>query len=200
MSREELEAHKRSAKEQLRRRVAALRRALTQAARDERSNAMCAQLATLEEVVRARVVACYMPLRFEIAPTRFMEHAFDTKIVALPRVDERTNRLVLHQYARGDELEESAFMVREPRLDAPLVAPQDVDVILVPGLAFDGVGRRLGYGQGYYDRLLGDLRAVRIGLAFDFQLLAEVPAFDHDLPVHTVVTDRRVLRSQSNET
>jgi 5-formyltetrahydrofolate cyclo-ligase len=195
---EEVEAYKRAAKEQLRRRVAALRRALTQAARDERSRAMCSQLATLEEVVRARVIACYMPLRFEIAPTLFMAESTG-KTLALPRVDETTNRLVLHQYVPGDELFESAFMVREPRPEAPLVAPQDVDVILVPGLAFDGVGRRLGYGQGYYDRLLADLRAVRIGLAFDFQLLAEVPSFDHDLPVHAVVTDRRVLRSDRHE-
>jgi 5-formyltetrahydrofolate cyclo-ligase len=193
---EELEAYKRNAKEQLRRRVAALRRALTQAARDERSNAMCTQLASLEEVERARVIACYMPLRFEISPLRAMQHAFDVgKTVALPRVDETTNQLVMHRYEMGDELVESRFMVREPRPDTPLIAPQDVDVVLVPGLAFDGEGRRLGYGQGYYDRLLGSLRAVRIGLAFDFQLLAEVPSFDHDLPVHAVVTDRRVLRS-----
>jgi 5-formyltetrahydrofolate cyclo-ligase len=193
---EEVEAYKRSVKEQLRRRIAALRRALTQDARTARSNAMCGHLASLEEVERARVVACYMPLRFEAAPTAFMEAALAAgKVVALPRVDPLTNQLILHRYEAGDALEESAFMVREPVASAPLVAPQDVDVILVPGLAFDGVGRRLGYGQGYYDRLLGSLRALRIGLAFDFQLLAEVPSFEHDLPVDAVVTDRRVLRS-----
>ena len=86
-------------------------------------------------------------------------------------------------------------MVREPLENAAIVPPQDVDVVLVPGLAFDPKGQRLGYGQGFYDRLLLHMRALRVGLAFDFQLLAEVPSFPHDLPVDCVVTDHRVLRS-----
>lgn len=156
---------------------------------------MCERLVALPEFERARVIAFYMPLKFEIAPTRAMELALaQGKTVALPRVDDPTHTLTLHRYEIGDALHESAFMVREPAASAPQVAPVEVDLALVPGLAFDGRGQRLGYGQGYYDRLLVSLRGLRVGLAFDFQLLAEVPSFEHDVPVDALVTDRRVLR------
>ena len=193
---EEYEALKRLAKEELRKRVAALRRALPAEARAQRAALMCERLLALEEFQRARVVATYMPLRFEIAPTVATERAFALgKVVALPRVDSLTKTVTLHRYVAGDELEESSFMVKEPLESAAIVPPQDVDVVLVPGLAFDAHGQRLGFGQGFYDRLLLHMRALRIGLCFDFQLLAEVPSFPHDLPVDCVVTDLRVLRS-----
>jgi 5-formyltetrahydrofolate cyclo-ligase len=193
---EEYDALKRLAKEALRKRVAALRRALTADARAQRAAQMCQHLTALPEFAAARVVAAYMPLRFEIAPTQAMERALELgKVVVLPRVDALTSTITLHRYQPGDELVESGFMVREPLENAAIVPPQDVDVVWVPGLAFDAKGQRLGYGQGFYDRLLLHMRALRVGLAFDFQLLAEVPSFPHDLPVDCVVTDHRVLRS-----
>jgi 5-formyltetrahydrofolate cyclo-ligase len=193
---EEVDALKRVAKEELRKRLAALRRALNAEARAQRARAMCERLLSLEPFRDADVIAAYMPLRFEIAPTIAVERAHELgKRVVLPRVDPVTKMLTLHRHDPGDELLESAFMVREPLETAEIVSPQDVDVVLVPGLAFDSRGQRLGYGQGFYDRLLLHMRALRIGLAFDFQLLVEVPSFPHDLPVDWLVTDHRVLRS-----
>jgi 5-formyltetrahydrofolate cyclo-ligase len=193
---EEAAALKRLAKEELRKRVAALRRAIPAEARAERAARMCERLTELDAFREARTIAAYMPLRFEIAPTIAMERALELgKTVVLPRVDPNTHTIALHRYQAGDELVESGFMVREPLATAPVVAPLDVDVVLVPGLAFDAAGMRLGYGQGFYDRLLLHMRALRIGLAYDFQLLVEVPSFPHDLPVDCVVTDQRVLRS-----
>jgi 5-formyltetrahydrofolate cyclo-ligase len=195
MTSAEVDALKHAAREQLRQRVAGLRRSLTAPLRDARAQAMCEALLTSSEFERARVIAFYMPLRFEIDPTRAMEHAIGRgQIVALPRVDPETNTISFHRYLPGDELVESGFMVREPVMNAQSVAFGDVDVVLVPGLAFDARGQRLGYGKGYYDRLLGSLRAWRIGLCFDFQLLVEIPSFPHDVAVDALVTDRRVLR------
>jgi 5-formyltetrahydrofolate cyclo-ligase len=195
MTREEADALKHVAKEELRKRVAALRRALTSEVRAQYSLLACRRLLELECMQRAQVVSAYMPLRFELSTDHALSALFAAgKQVALPRVDPLTNLLSLHAYRPEDELFESAFMVREPRADSPEIVPQDVDVVLVPGLAFDAAGQRLGYGQGFYDRLLGSMRAVRIGLAFDFQMLVEVPSFAHDLPVDYVVTDKRVLR------
>jgi 5-formyltetrahydrofolate cyclo-ligase len=193
---EEYEALKRLAKEELRKRAAALRRALPSEVRAARAARMCERLMELEAFRDARTIATYMPLRFEIAPTIATERAFALgKVVVLPRVDNSTKTVTLHRYEAEDPLEESSFMVREPLASAAIVPLQDVDVVLVPGLAFDAHGQRLGFGQGFYDRLLLHMRALRIGLCFDFQLLAEVPSFPHDLPVDCVVTDLRVLRS-----
>jgi len=117
------------------------------------------------------------------------------KVVALPRVDADSGELMLHRYVEGDPLEESGFAVREPLATAPGVELDMVDVVLVPGLGFDERGQRLGYGKGFYDRLLPRLkRAVRVGLCFELSLLAEVPASETDVPVDVIVSCRRVIR------
>lgn len=87
------------------------------------------------------------------------------------------------------------YGVREPGPDAPAVSWERLDLVLVPGLAFDPSGRRLGRGKGYFDRLLSFARrARRWGVAFDFQIVAEVPAEPHDVNVHQLVTPGAWLR------
>ncbi len=99
--------------------------------------------------------------------------------------------------AAGSDALEGAFEERghgfaEPLAEAPTAAPSDLDLVIVPGLVFDPRGHRIGYGAGFYDRFLGRARHARaIGVCFDFQVLAEVPAGPHDVPVAMVVTDRR---------
>jgi 5-formyltetrahydrofolate cyclo-ligase len=85
--------------------------------------------------------------------------------------------------------------IPEPRAHCPPVAPGAIDWVLVPGVAYDGAGRRLGYGGGYYDRLLPLVPpgAARVAGAFDAQLVARVPSAPHDLTVDTIVTDTRTL-------
>ena len=72
---------------------------------------------------------------------------------------------------------------------------RELDVVIVPALALDPAGQRIGYGAGYYDRALAMAAVVKVGVIFDFQLVSEVPAMDGDVAVDWVVTDRRVLRS-----
>ena len=85
-------------------------------------------------------------------------------------------------------------MVREPPISAPLVDPGDVDLVIVPGLVFDERGARIGYGAGLYDRLLPKCsNAARVGVAHDFQLLAEIPEGPGDVRVEVIVTNDRVV-------
>jgi 5-formyltetrahydrofolate cyclo-ligase len=85
--------------------------------------------------------------------------------------------------------------VREPPPDLPAVPLSEIELVLVPGVAFDGSGRRLGRGRGHYDATLAALSpaAVRIGLAFELQIVAAVPCEPHDMPLDAIVTERRVL-------
>lgn len=195
MSAEELAAYRNAAKEALRQRLAAVRRTLSAEARSARAKGACERVLLEDAFQRARVVLAYAALRFEPDPAGVVARAVLLgKVVALPRVDVDSGALRLHAYTPGDALSESALGVKEPLSDAPLVAEADVDLVLVPGLAFDGRGYRLGYGKGFYDRLLPSLtRATRLGLAFELSLIAEVPNAEHDVPVHAVVTERRVL-------
>ena len=90
------------------------------------------------------------------------------------------------------------FGLREPAPSAPEVAVESIDVMLLPGLAFDRAGRRLGYGGGYYDEAAGRLRAagrgLLVGVAYDFQIVDRCPAGDADVGVDCVVTDGQVVR------
>ena len=117
------------------------------------------------------------------------------KVVVLPRVDMEAQRVVLHRWD-GEPLEPGAFGIPEPSPDAPVV--DRVDLILVPALAVDETGHRIGWGKGFYDKLLADeaATAFRVALVFQFQLLAESPATPHDIPVHVVVTDQRTIRPE----
>jgi 5-formyltetrahydrofolate cyclo-ligase len=199
MSPEELAAYREAAKEALRQRVAALRRALPAQGRAERAQVACERVLELDAFLGARVVLVYAALRFELDPALAVARAQQLgKLIALPRVVPDSAELSLHRYQPGDVLIESGYGVREPEPGTQEVAPEDVDLVLVPGLAFDDRGYRLGYGKGFYDRLLPRLpRAARVGLAFDLSLLPEVPHAQHDVPVHAVITEKRVLWARS---
>jgi 5-formyltetrahydrofolate cyclo-ligase len=193
---EEAEQLRALAKEELRKRLAALRRTLQPATRSAYAKAMVEQLVAHPSFRAAQVVLAYSALKFEIDPRGAVEAAWAAgKTVALPRTLADTRELALHTYAEGDLLVESGFVIKEPLASAPVIEASAVDVVLIPGLAFDTRGQRLGFGQGYYDRLLPQLgRATRIGLAFELSLLAEVPNAAHDMPVDFVVTERRVIQ------
>jgi 5-formyltetrahydrofolate cyclo-ligase len=97
------------------------------------------------------------------------------------------------------DLAAGRFGILEPKPEAARpVACDQIDAALVPGLAFDETGNRLGRGMGYFDRLLRDVRGVKIALAYDFQLLSEVPVEVYDTPVDFIVTEKRVLNTRGN--
>ncbi len=114
--------------------------------------------------------------------------------VVLPVTAGQGIRLLFRTWRPGDELERGPFGTSHPLPGAPVAEP---DTLLVPLLAFDGVGQRLGYGAGYYDRTLAALRLARpiraIGLAYDGQEIATIPADPSDQPLDAIVTDSRTL-------
>jgi len=182
------------AKEVLRGRMRGLRRVLGKDACEERSRALCLRLLDLPEVAQAEAAVGFAAFGKEPSPAGAMR-ALEQRgvLTGLPRVCEDT--LTLHRHRDGEPLEQSGYGIHEPPSDAARIAAGDIDVIFVPGLCFDSSGFRLGYGKGFYDRLLPTLpRATRIGICYDHELLGELPSTRHDAPVHIVVTDARVLR------
>ncbi|MBK8170904.1 MAG: 5-formyltetrahydrofolate cyclo-ligase [Sandaracinaceae bacterium] len=195
MSAEYEEHLRRQVKNELRKRMKAVRKTLPHEARLTRARAICEKLVALDAWKNARTVSLYMAMREEVHLDVAIDAArADGKVIAMPRVDDETDLLVLHEWRADDAMATSAFGVAEPLASAPRIPGEAVDLVIVPALAFDDKGHRIGYGAGYYDRLLPTLaNAVRIGIAFDFQLIAEAPVQANDVPVHTVVTDARVL-------
>ena len=137
------------------------------------------------------VVSGYWPIGSEIDPRPLMQKLADAGArLALPRVDGE-DILSFRLWQPGDPLEQAPFGLSEPLASAPEVQPT---LILLPLLAFDRLGNRLGYGKGHYDRALKALRAdgrvFACGLGFHVQMLNELPSEAHDEPLDWAVTER----------
>ncbi len=146
---------------------------------------------------RFGTVAGYFPLGSEIDPRPLMAHLAKAGArLALPRAVAGAP-LQFHAWQPGDELEKSGFGVAEPLASA---LPCQPDLVIVPLLAFDRHGGRMGYGQGHYDRTLSALRAhgdvVALGLGFDAQSVATLPIEDHDETLDGILTQMRYIPVQ----
>lgn len=110
--------------------------------------------------------------------------------IAYPRVVAHTRALAFHVTAPDALVTHGTFGLREPADAAPAIAVADVAAFLLPGLAFDRAGNRLGWGRGHYDATLAASSALRIGLAYEAQLVDAVPTEPHDVPLALVITER----------
>ncbi len=143
----------------------------------------------------ARTVLLYRSKAPEFSVTSLGNGAFrDGKAVLLPRVtDAAAGEMALHHVRGWDDLVVGAFGIQEPAAHCPEADPADIGLAVVPGLAFDGAGHRLGQGGGFYDRLLSRVQAPVWATCFDAQVVAEVPTAPHDRPVDQVWHMGRVL-------
>jgi len=185
------------AKLALRREVLARRDSLPADARAAASAAIAERVAALPEFVAAGAVLLTLAFRSEWNTRPLVRAALaSAKQVVVPRVDRATRMLELHSIADPDrDVVPGHLDIPEPRAERPRVPREAIDFVLVPGVAFDLEGRRLGYGGGYYDRLLPLLspRAARIAGAFDMQIVELVPAAPHDVRIDAIVTESRTI-------
>lgn len=187
-------------KGELRKRMRGLRRTLPASACADRSAHIVERLAALQPVAEARSVALFWPIeeRHEVdlrtLDARLRERGVR---VAYPAVDPETGVMTFRFVEHTDTMREQGFGFREPSQDAPQASPGALDVVVVPALAVDPTGHRLGYGAGYYDRTLPAYvpPSVAIAVAFDFQLLIEIPFTAGDVPASWIVTDARTMRA-----
>jgi 5-formyltetrahydrofolate cyclo-ligase len=148
----------------------------------------------LDRYREARSVLVYADFGSEVATGALVRAVrADGKRLVMPRVGE--GGLALHAVADpGADLAAGVWGIAEPRAGLPAVAPGDVDLFLLPGLAFDPEGGRLGYGRGYFDRALAGVSGAKVALAFDGQVVEAVPKGPRDVPVDVLVTPTRVVR------
>lgn len=183
-------------KTRLRMRARAARQALPPAERATLSRRACERLLALPELTRLEpgsVVLGYAASAEELDLTVALDalRARDVR-VALPRVAGASD-LTLHECESAD-LEIGSFGIAQPCETTPEVSAREVDLVIVPGIAFDTGGHRIGYGAGYYDRLLASMStAVFVGIGFDGQLVAAIPAEEHDVRMHRIVTPTRTV-------
>ena len=183
-------------KSQIRTRMKSLLAALTDEQRHAASASACTRLATLESLEHAHVVMMYMPLASGVGVTPAVLRCFRRgQTVCVPKVDWQRKDMTAIEITSLDDrvLDTDEHGLRSPKTGR-LILPNIIDAVVVPGLAFDPQGRRLGRGGGFFDRFLSRLRptTTTIGLVFDQQIIDAVPANERDAAVDIIVSDRRV--------
>lgn len=181
------------AKRRIRREVLAARDALPDAHRDAVGARIVDRFLELPEVEAATTVMLYWSFGSEVPTGRLIQRLHERGVaVALPRVE--GSDLVPVPFAPGDATGPTSFGAREPA-GGLTIARDRLDVVAVPGVAFDRAGRRIGYGGGYYDRLLPTTSAVAVALAFDVQVLDDdLPAGRTDVAVDVILTGSETIR------
>lgn len=185
---------------QLREGVLKIRSGLSPAQVIEKSERIAARLLALEEYRRARAVMVYLDFRNEVQTAKLVKESMSAgKKVAVPVVTDVPGRRLTPSLLADfpGDLRPGAWGIPEPGpQNLRSFDPAGLDLVIVPGVAFDPAGYRLGYGRGFYDRFLPRTGqgTVFAGLAYDFQVLPCVHPEPHDIPVHLILTEERLIR------
>jgi 5-formyltetrahydrofolate cyclo-ligase len=188
------------AKKALRLRVRQLRSALPPRERELASQRILQQILQREAYQRARVLHTYVSWQDEVDTHQLIRAALHAgRLVAVPKVRRESHMLAHFFIGSFEALAPGTLGILEPSEEKgakQAVTPDNIDLVIVPGLAFDRQGNRLGYGAGYYDRFLAEITALKIGVAFAVQIVEEVPVAPYDQRVDLIVTENEVISSQ----
>lgn len=181
------------AKRRTRRAVLDDRDAMPADVREERGERVVERFLGLPEVQRAKTVMLFSDFGSEVPTGSLIRRLHERGVViALPRIEH--GHLVPVAFVPGDPTSTTSFGAKEP-VDGTPLDPASIDVVAVPGVAFDRDGSRVGYGGGYYDRFLRNLPAFTVAVAFGLQVVEEaLPAGRFDLPVQAIVTEDETIR------
>ncbi len=180
-----------------------MKNVLRQDAREKRQSLSPDSYATKSRIIRgklegllqfisAKKIMAYVSTKEEVNTHDLIKDCIQKgQTICLPKVD--GNEIKIIQVSSWEQLESGAFNILEPTSDDEAINPEDLDLIIVPGIAFDRRGHRLGFGRGFYDRILKKTTAYKVGLAFHEQIIDEIPNEEHDVPMDLIITDTSLI-------
>lgn len=162
----------------------------------ERSMAIGRLLFQEPSIIEGKTIAVTMSNRPEVDTTMIIEELWrQGKRVCVPKCTPKTREMAFYEIDGFFQTERSYMDILEPIEEmTELVSKDEIDVIIVPGIVFDPKGYRIGYGGGYYDRFIPGFNGELISIAFEEQVIEQVPYECHDIPVHSIVTDKKRIR------
>lgn len=168
------------------------------------SQGIAAQLFALPEYMAAKTIMYFVNFNKEVATLDMIPQTLShDKRVVVPKTIHKERRMILSEIFDVDEdLAPGLWNIPEPKPDKMRpVAPKDIDFVVVPGVAFDEAGNRMGYGGGYYDRFFPELRdgVPLVAVTFELQMLPLIPVAPWDRQVDIIVTEKRIIRCQTGQ-
>ncbi len=188
----------RSTKEQIRKDVAKAINGMSEKQRAEKTKAIESKLFGFANFLEARIVLLYIDGENEVRTKAILKRAYDfNKIVVLPAFDSERFKVTTLKVDHPDkDLSPGPRGVAQPNPARCKPVPlQKIDIAIIPGTAFDEKGARIGLGLGYYDRFIPDLPATtrKVALAFEEQIIPQIPTESHDKHVDIIITDKRII-------
>ncbi|ERJ10902.1 5-formyltetrahydrofolate cyclo-ligase [Haloplasma contractile] len=154
------------------------------------------RLTNSKEFNDAESIFIFVSFRSEVDTHRIIQKAIDLgKRVCVPKIEKKSEGMTPYQIQSLDQLEEGYYGVLEPKYGCELCDKETIDLIIMPGLAFDAKGGRVGYGGGFYDHFINSMETSvrKLAIAYDFQVLDKVPMGENDQLVDQIITDQRVI-------
>lgn len=179
-------------KEAIRRTIIAKRTAQAFLQKDKNDKAITRRLKNMPSFKRAKVFFTYLSHTGEVSTDALIKQFFDKKKIVVPVV--RNKRIKVCDLKFCGKFKSGKFGIREPKDCVFTDDPESIDVVIIPGIAFDKTGHRIGFGGGYFDRFLKKIHCTTIGLAYEFQIVEKVPAKKYDVAVDYIVTEERAIR------
>jgi len=168
---------------------------VTPEAAQDAAQSLWYQLKSDPQFQKAKRIGAFSSVGSEISTLPMLEGILSSgKELYLPRTEKGQQLLQFHPVTDLSTLKPGLFNIPEPPAKTA-IAPSHIDLLLVPGLAFDNRGHRLGYGNGYYDRFMKIISpdCFTLGISYSFQIIDKTPNSDHDIPVHAVLTEKFIL-------
>lgn len=176
-------------KSDIRRKIKAMRSMLLDIEKEAAAEEVFSRLENTAAFMVAQKILMYHSLPDELPTRKFLMKWKDRKQFYLPRVNGVNLEVLPYDETH---LELGSFHIEEPVGDN-FIDPEKLELIVVPAVAYDRRGMRLGRGKGFYDRLLSHVKATKVGVGYDFQLFDEIPSEPHDVPMDLVITPRVVI-------
>jgi len=183
-------------KERIRREIMERRMNLSKSDYLKKSNKIKKRLFAMTEFKKAKTILFYISYDKEVLTHNMIKECLSNeKHIVVPITDKKNRRLILSILENWNDLDYGAYGILEPKRDKIKdIDISKIELIVVPGVVFDKHGHRIGHGLGYYDGLLKHAtNAFLVGLAFEEQIIKKIIPESHDIPVHKIVTEKRLI-------
>ena len=176
-------------KEEIRKNMKYLRNKLSQEEIKKKSNAIQTSLLELLQNIKYDSLFIYNSFKSEVSTKELIKCLYTSKNVYLPKITE--NKMYTIHYTKSSILEKNSFGIEEPTGHHC-----DIDnfVCILPLLAVDNKGNRIGFGKGYYDKFLENKNCIKIGLCYDFQIIKGIPYNKYDIPLDIIISEKRIIK------